>query len=301
MSEKRKDRTMEIGNAVRDYLSERRRMRTLAPRSLVAFRYRLWNFADAMGATTDAADISRDEATEWLADLDLAPRSVRAHASAVRGLYGWLAAKGYPVTDPFFGVKLPILDKHAPVTLEPEDVAAAFDACWDSRQRLIVSLMVQEGLRAAEVVGLTLPSVDRRRKTLLVRGKGNKERTVPFTPATERNLAAYLGEYPPVLGCPLIRSYSIETAGLSVGYVSRMMSDLLYRAGVKHERGDMISGHAFRRTAASDVLEAAGGDIQVAQEFLGHESIMTTQQYLRAVPPRRLREAMMGRDYEGRA
>jgi integrase/recombinase XerC len=292
---------MQLGNAVRDYLSERRRMRTLAPASQTAMRYRLWAFVDAMGATTNVVDVTRKEAIEWLADLELSPRTVRAHASAVRGLFSWLAENGQPVTDPFFGVKLPTLDKHAPVTLPEADVAAAFDACIDRRQRLIVSLMVQEGLRAGEVVTLRLDHIDRRRQTMLVRGKGNKERTVPFTPQTGRNLDAYLAEVPPAAGRPVIRNQTDGVNGLTVGYLSRMMSDLLYRAGVKHSRGDMISAHAFRRTAASDVMEAADGDIQVVQEFLGHESIMTTQHYLRNVAPRRLREAMIGRNYDGRA
>lgn len=294
--------TMQLGMAVRDYLSERRRMGTLSRSSIASYRYRLWAFLEAMGSHRDAADVTRAEATEWLASLEAAPRSVRAHASAVRGLYRWLADRGTAVTDPFFGVKLPGLDRHAPVTLDGDDVAEVFAQCADSRERLLVSLMVQEGLRAGEVVALQLSHVDRKRQTMLVRGKGNKERTVPFTAQTEANLAAYLRDVPPVLGVPIIRAQTLNVvAGITVGTLSRIMSDLLYRAGVKRGPGDLITGHALRRTAASDVLEACDGDIQVVQQFLGHESIMTTQQYLRAVPPRRLREAMQGRTYGGMA
>ena len=293
--------TVVLGIAARDYLSERRRMGTLAAESLKSIRSRLDRYVDDMGFHRDAADVTRAEATEWLASLELSARSVRAYASAVRGLYGWLVGRGHGVIDPFYGVQLPRTDRHTPVTLNPDEVGLAFDAARDSRERLLVSLMVQEGLRAGEVVRLHLAHVDRRRKTMLLRGKGNKERTVPMTAQTERNLVRYLAEWPPVPGRPVIRSHHDRVSAVQSDTVSRLMSQLLYRAGVKRGPGDLITGHAFRRTAASDVLEAADGDIQVVKEFLGHESIMTTQVYLRGVPPRRLREAMMGHDYGGRA
>jgi integrase len=75
------------------------------------------------------------------------------------------------------------------------------------------------------------------------------------------------------------------------------MAILFEEAGVKVRAWDGRSAHTLRRTAASDVLDAAGGDLQIVQQMLGHKHLSSTSHYLRLKPPAGMRAAMEGRSY----
>lgn len=288
---------MNLGDAADAYLSERRRNRSLAPKSVVQVQHLLWRFTQYFGADRDPATIKLADVSEWLASTGVGPRTMRCYASQARGLFSWLLMREEIDRDPFFGVQLPRNPDSEPRSFEPETVTLCLDECADSRELLIVSLKVQEGLRACEVAGLELAHVARSRGAVFVRGgKGNKDRTVPLTDETRRALTDYLAEHPPRSAGPLIRSYVNPNRGISAGRVSHMMTALMYRTGIKQRSRDGVSGHCFRHTAAQGVLMASG-DPMVVQKFLGHASISTAMGYVRAATDESLRAAVNGRTY----
>lgn len=289
---------MNLSEAVNAYVSERRRSQTLAPNSVAQVRQILWRFASYFGEDRDPATITLAEVSEWRAQLDVGPRTLRCYTSQTRGLFTWLLLRDEILRDPFQGIKPPRQPDSEPRAFERETVGIILDACADARERLIVSLKAQEGLRAGEVAHLEVAHVSISRGAVMVRGgKGNKDRTVPLTDETRRALTDYLAEYPARGAGPLIRSYQRPSSGISPGRVSRMLVDLMYRAGVKERPRDGVSGHALRHTAGADVLAAAEGDLLVVKEFLGHASIATTQIYTRTTTAERLRAVVNGRTY----
>lgn len=129
-----------------------------------------------------------------------------------------------------------------------------------------------------------------------VRGKGGRgqvTRIVPLTQQTRDAIVAYLDEHP-VRSGPLIRNYRNGRA-MTKEHIGRLISRIMYDAGIKAGPYDGRSSHANRHTAAVDVLEESG-DLQAVQQMLGHQSLSTTGVYLRSrVGP--LRDAMGGRAY----
>lgn len=100
-----------------------------------------------------------------------------------------------------------------------------------------------------------------------------------------------------------VKGFARESLGrtgdtLHPEHVGRVMTETMWRSGVKNARYDGRSGHALRHTAASDVLDRCG-DLRVVQELLGHEDLSTTAIYLRRVSAERMREAVEGRSYTG--
>lgn len=169
----------------------------------------------------------------------------------------------------------------------------------DARAELIVSLMVQEGLRCLEVAGLQVGDVDSVNGTLVVVGKGGHQRMLPISDETARALRNYLLEHPASAG-PLVRRYDQPSTGLQPHYVSDLVRKWLRESGVKQRPLDGVGAHSLRHTAATDVLRASGGNVVIVQTMLGHASLATTQVYLRTYPED-LRRAMNGRTYKRRA
>jgi integrase len=127
------------------------------------------------------------------------------------------------------------------------------EVCADSRERLIVTLGLQLGLRRMEIAALELGDISLRENTLIVRhGKGGHARLLPLTVAARDAVVAYLAEYRISAG-PLIRQLRYPERGIGANYVSRMASRLAFEAGVKVAPGDGVSSHSWRHTAASDV------------------------------------------------
>lgn len=235
------------------------------------------------------ADIER-----WLETCGhYSPASRRAMLSAVRGFLHWAERRKYIRHNPANHIRGPRQPRTLPRALTGRSAATLVAACPDSRARLIVILMLQQGLRCCEVSRLELADIDRYHKTMRVRGKGDHERILPLMDETVLCLNAYLGEYPCTAG-PLIRSY-VRREALTPGAISRLVSRWMLDAGVKTAPRDGISAHSNRHTAASDML-LAGAHLRDVQAALGHAHLATTETYLPLVV-NGLGEAMAGRSY----
>lgn len=198
--------------------------------------------------------------------------------------------RGYAKRNPAQGIKGPRQPRLLPPrALAVEQVRAIFDNCADTRDELVVSLMVQEGLRCMEVAGLQLGDVDAIGRRMRVVGKGGHERVLWITEETLTLLKAYLHDDHPGTAGPLVRSKRDSHRGISPSQVSRLVHRRMVQAGVPE------SAHSLRHTAASDMLEH-GAHVRTVQAALGHGSLAVTERYLRWLVGE-LREAMDGRSY----
>ncbi len=235
------------------------------------------------------ADIVR-----WLGTTsDLRRSSRRTKLSIVKGFCRWLVRRGHIRTDPTAEVKSPRQPRTVPKVFEGDAVSVLLDGCPDARARLIVLLMVQMGLRCAEVAALELGDIDGR--LAIVHGKGEHQRTVPVPMEVRSALTVYLAERGRCAG-PLIESYRDKGRGLAPRSVSHLVRGLCERAGIKRAAYDGISAHGLRRTCGSDLADRDVPMPDIAAAF-GHASIETTQRYYTRHRATRLGPAMEGRWY----
>lgn len=287
---------MNLREASYAYVSERSRNGSLRPQSVEQNRNILRMWFNAMGPDRDVQSVTLTEIAEWLAAGKVSAGTVRTRAAAVRSLYKWLLLREVVVKDPTLGLELPKPHRAVPRALSPEAVASIIDACDNSRELLIVQLMVQEGMRAGEVSGLEIGDTDLQARILVVKGKGGHERMLPMTVETKKALLVYFRDWPPPSSGTVVRSFIDGLSPLARDRICALVADVMRRAGVKRRAGDGLTGHALRHTAASDVLDECG-DLRTVQEFLGHSSLVTTQVYLRRTSAGKMREAVEGRNY----
>jgi integrase len=128
---------------------------------------------------------------------------------------------------------------------------------------------------------------------MLVHGKGDKEREMPVPSDVRAALLAYLSEVGERPG-PLIRSVTKPWAGVVPRTLSLYMSRWMTEAGIKQRPYDGRSGHALRRTGATEICDVSG-DIRLVQSFLGHEGMGNLKFYVARAELGRLRTAMESR------
>jgi len=157
---------------------------------------------------------------------------------------------------------------------------------------VIVRLSNDMALRRAEVANLRVEDYNVLAATVRIVGKGDNVRVVPTTVAAQTLIDLYLLQTGMRHG-PLIRSQKQPSEGVTAGYVGRLVARWLVDAGVKHRPRDGISGHSFRHTAATRVMDRCP-DPRVAQLLLGHAHISSTEIYTGVADLGRLRAAMEG-------
>ena len=217
-------------------------------------------------ATIDAADITGADVNAFLASKpNQKTRSVyRTH---IVTFYRWCYAEGLLPADPTGRVPKILTRRGVPRPIADDGFLVALEAASDANLHLWLLLGYDAGLRCMEIAGLRRENIYR--DHLIVLGKGDKERTVPFTP----RLAAVLAEW--------------DTGG--VGWVFRgrkgghvaasSVSTLLARH--LHACGVAATGHRLRHSFASRVYRESQ-DIRLTQELLGHASLASTQVYAAA-------------------
>ncbi len=287
----------EVLGLTRAYINSRRKLGEFTPATTVRIRYTLRDFALSVGPHRPIAKVTRRHVERWLEDMEAADSTKKTRLGSVRAFLRWCVEHRHMNRNPADGVRGPKPAKSLPRAIAAVDITPIFLACPDSRARLMVSLMVQEGLRACEVARAQRDGIDMSAMLLTVNGKGSKERIVPLSDETTESLFQYLADEPGA-GGPLIRSHNDPRCGIQAEYVSKLVAQWMAEAGVKRAPHDGRSGHALRHSCATHMADN-GVDIRDISEVLGHATLVSTEIYLRrlrATGP--LRKAIAGRAYQ---
>jgi integrase/recombinase XerC len=223
----------------------------------------------------------------WLAEQSaegLSRATLARRVASVRAFTAWCHRRGLTSEDPGARLASPRVARVLPTVLQVEEAAALMDhagvaadegTALGARDRAIMEVLYGTGIRVSELCALDLVGIDRVHRTMRVRGKGDRERTVPYggpaaqaidewwvrrgEMATERSgPALFLGSRGGRIDPRVVR-----------GIVHRLSRE----AGVPE-----VAPHALRHSAATHVLEG-GADLRSVQELLGHATLSTTQRY----------------------
>lgn len=196
--------------------------------------------------------------------------------SAIKSWLGFLQERGVITSNPAAGIRGPRLPGRLPRAISREDVEALLDrgptgreAC---RDKAAMELMYGSGLRVAETAALRWEEVDLEERWVRVMGKGEKERLVPMGKFAVKALREWKDSCPDPTG-PVF-------PGSRGGHITVRT---LHRAVLKAASTVGLTGvtpHVLRHSFATHMLEG-GANLRVLQELLGHESLVTTQKYLK--------------------
>lgn len=279
-----KARNPELLKLVQKYVAERKATGEWNNISAYGNSARLFSFVASTSACIE--NITRRQIKSWMAVPGLKPGTRAVNLSSVRGFFSWAVEEGLLAKDPTVGLKRPHVPKGLNRSLSPDQVNELIRVIPDRRGRLIVSLMLNEGLRRTEVTLIQMTDVDLRNDIISVRGKGYRgeaSREVPLTSDTRSAILAYIQERGAGVG-HLVQSKQIPGDPITGPHVGRLVSDWMRDAGIKGGFCDGISAHSLRHTAAEEVAEHAT-DLRQVQAFLGHSNLATTQTYLRRQIP----------------
>lgn len=271
---------------IEEFLNYLRVEKGLAEGSLAGYARDLREFARyaAQHGCTSPAELTPALVQSYAAHLGavgLAPRTTHRRLSPVRSLCRYLVREGYVASDPSEEMVRPKLPRRLPKALTVEEVRALIeyappDPVQSLRDRAIIELMYGSGLRVAETAGLDVSDVDLDERTVRCRGKGSKDRVIPFGGPAAHALEAYLhggrsrlarGGDPALFLTRLGKRFS--TSGLW-----RLIKERARAVGITKP----VSPHSLRHSFATHLLEG-GADLRVVQELLGHASIATTEVY----------------------
>ena len=211
----------------------------------------------------------------------LSPHTIHGYVRAIKVFGSWLQEEGFTGPNVFGKLKRPKLPKPLVEVLSDDEIQSVMKCinpnCFlGARLQVVVLLLLDTGLRASELVGLTTDNTDIKNGTLKVLGKGRKERIVPFGAITKKALLRYLTTWRPEPISEQIDNLVLATDGTPLTYqgLRKIIDRLGNRAGVHR-----LHAHLFRHTFAVRYL-MNGGDLMTLKLILGHSSIEVTQQYL---------------------
>jgi len=212
--------------------------------------------------------------------------SIHRKVATLRTFFRFLCREGILEANPAKLVSSPRVERTLPNHLSIEQMIKFIETpetetVLGKRDRAILELLYASGIRVSELVNLNLTDIDFGNQTLRVKGKGRKERIVPFGEHAKKALQDYLG----VRGELMVEADAekLDAAAVFMNYqgtrittrsVGRMVDKYVKVCAEIHH----ISPHSLRHSFATHMLDA-GADLRVIQEMLGHVRLSTTQQY----------------------
>jgi len=224
-----------------------------------------------------------------LYDKGLGKTSVARALAAVRSLYRWLGQEGVVEQNPAKLVSTPRLAKKLPRVPTIEELNSVLDgempevASFPERDRLMLELLYGCGIRNSELVGINIDDISMSNEAILIRGKGKKERYVPFGGSAQGALAGYLPWRQQLLATVKRPASGKGTAALLVNQrggrlTTRSVGRIVKRIAVAKGLSPEVHPHTLRHAFGTHMLEE-GADLRAIQELLGHERLATTQRY----------------------
>ena len=199
------------------------------------------------------------------------PRTLNGYRSVYSSFFGWLTREGLIDRNPMNNlttIKMPKVKKQP---LSAVDAAKVAEVAGTVRDRALIAFLTATGCRVGEVVGANREDIDWETKSLIVCGKGEKERRVLLDDVTAMRLKTYLDSRTD--SCPALFA-GRGGVRLGIGGIEKVLRKAGKAAGV-----EKVHPHRYRRTFASDLIKK-GMPIQEVQLLLGHEKIETTMTYV---------------------
>ena len=222
-----------------------------------------------------------------LTNSGLSKSTIKRNIAALKHFYKFLFLRNYISNEPFELITSPKQEEKLPDFLSDDEIVQLLEANrrrtdeLSSRDQAILELMFASGLRASEVVNLTLQSLYLRERIIRVFGKGKKERIVPFTNSCRECLEEYLNvTRRKLLDKNVNRSKENHVFLNSRGekLTNRGLEYIMEEIEKKTGCYMKLHPHKLRHSFATSLL-SKGADLRTIQEFMGHESIGTTQVY----------------------
>ncbi|MGU3497190.1 site-specific tyrosine recombinase XerD [Mycobacterium sp. C31M] len=302
-----------LDEQVQEYLDHLTIERGVAANTISSYRRDLRRYAEYLTGRgiADARAVGELDVSDFLValrkgDPDTGAAALSAVSAAralvaVRGLHRFLAAEGVVEVDVARAVKPPTPSRRLPKSLSVDEVLLLLEAAGGNREsddplslrnRAMLELLYSTGARISEVVGLDVDDIDTEYRSVLLRGKGGKDRLVPVGRPAISALDIYLVRGRPDLarrgkGTPAI-FLNARGGRLSRQSAWQVLQDAASAAGI----AAAVSPHTMRHSFATHLLEG-GADVRVVQELLGHASVTTTQIYT-LVTVNALREVWAG-------
>ena len=301
-----------MDSAVKQFLTYLRSVRNASPHTIRSYESDLGQFltfltppGTSMPRPEDITHLMIREFIAHLHDLKLEKSSIARKLAAIRSFFKYAVREGTVVRNPARMVATPKLPKRIPSVLSAEDLNAFLDSVTAGtvggpgqrmrasaqeesrlmvkRDRAILELLYASGLRVSELTGLNLADIDRKELMLRVRGKGSKERIVPYGGKAEQAIEAYQPVREEILNkaggrgdrqALLLNHHGTRLTPRSVARIVKKYARLMNINWDLHP-------HSLRHAFATHLL-ADGADLRAIQELLGHSSLSTTQRYTHA-------------------
>jgi integrase/recombinase XerC len=256
----------------------------------------------------DLAGLEHTHVRAYMAELyanGLQKASAARALAAIRTWFAWLATTGQVQQNPAKLVSSPRLPKHLPRVPSVEELNKVLDEVasasqakpaeqqakqsrpakeeWPARDRVILELLYGCGMRNAELAALSLPDIDWSNETLLLRGKGRKQRFAPLGDAAAEAIRCYLPERAARIAAaskpdphqPLLIN---QRASGNLRLTTRSIGRIIKSIAVRHGLPEEVHPHTLRHAFGTHMLEE-GADLRAIQELLGHARLSTTQRY----------------------
>lgn len=250
------------------------------PKTIAWHRYSLQRFTSYMkGGHLDLETLAKEHLRHYiihLQDADLSPHTIATYVRSLRAWLHWLLAEGYVTTDFASMIREPRTGEAPIDTLTPDEVRQLIAVCSsgynEGRDRAIITLLYDTGLRASELCGLRRQDYEDSPPQVRVYGKGRKYRNVPLGRTAARELRRYLrarkDQHPALF-------YSTRGGHLHPSTILVMLRRRGELAGGPH-----VYPHLLRHTFAVQYLRN-GGDLFSLQKILGHTTLEMVRHYAR--------------------
>lgn len=258
-----------IADAVAEFLLSKKAGRR-SPATLKWYKAMLKPFVESF-STYQIGHATMSNIAMWLINQRGSPMTLYDRDKALRGFWSW-SVVAYEIKNPMISIPTPVLPEAEPKAIDPDDLNRLIEACYGERDRAIVVMLADCGLRASGLCGLLITDVDFANHMLRVIEKRQRVRSVPFSSETERCLLAWCKRRPlpaDALFC------TVSGRPLTYWGLREIVRRAALRAGFTDERCNL---HSLRHFAAREYLRQ-GGSLPALTRILGHKSIDVTNRY----------------------
>ena len=270
---------------IEDYLNYIMLEKRLSKNTYDSYKFDLECFTDYF-QNKSISNIKENDIIDYLEYLKnekkLTSRSIERHLTTLRGLFKYLVKMEILDYDIMKNIDNLKIGRHLPVVLTTDEVEKLMNISLDNpfncRTKAMLELMYGSGLRISELVKLTLNDIDLYNDTILIHGKGSKERIVPLGDYAKDYLVKYLEVRNNLIkrknGNPEELFLNNHGKPITRNGFNFLLSNLLKEKGIEKE----VTPHTLRHSFATHMLDN-GADLRTIQELLGHSDIVTTRIY----------------------